>query len=95
MGQTFDCVDAYTQVAESCKQKGAPEVDVITCDLAKLSTIKGFAEGILAKYKDGLDVLVNNAGTLGPLDYGKVWPVLLLKCTCSILWHVLGNIWAG
>lgn len=60
------------QVAESCRKAGSPEVEVLPFDLTNLSGIKGWAENLLSKHKEGLDVLVNNAGSLGPLTFDKV-----------------------
>ncbi|KAK9852811.1 hypothetical protein WJX84_004870 [Apatococcus fuscideae] len=59
------------KVAESCRQAGSPEVEVLPFDLTHLSGIKGWAENLLSKHKEGVDVLVNNAGTLGPLTFDK------------------------
>ena len=71
------------QVAESCRKAGSPEVEVLPFDLTNLSGIKGWAETLLSKHKEGLDVLVNNAGTLGPLTFDKVTVTSAYICTVA------------
>ena len=56
------------QVAEICKKKGAPEVDVMPCDLSDMAAVDKFAEDVLKKY-GSVDVIVNNAAILGPISY--------------------------
>ena len=40
-------------------------------DLSKKEEVDKLAQDIMSKHKDGVDVLVNNAGALGPIDYKK------------------------
>jgi len=56
------------QTAASCKEKGAPAVDVHGVDLSESSQVRKFADDVLGKYKN-VDVLVNNAG-MGPSSGG-------------------------
>lgn len=55
-------------------------MEILPFDLTNLSGIKGWAENLLSKHKEGLDVLVNNAGSLGPLTYDKVLAVFCNVC---------------
>ena len=72
------------QVAESCRKAGSPEVEVLPFDLSNLSGIKDWAEDLLSKHKEGLDVLVNNAGTLGPLTFDKVLAIFLIPLIANL-----------
>ena len=57
------------QAADSCKQKGAASVDVITADL---SGPKGVDSLVAAAQKLGtVDVLVNNAGAYAPMSFDE------------------------
>ena len=58
----------FLQTAASCKEKGAPAVDVHSIDLSESSQVRKFADDVLGKYKN-VDVLVNNAG-MGPSSGG-------------------------
>ena len=73
--QTFSMQDpswtrlhGVLQTAASCKEKGAPAVDVHGVDLSESSQVRKFADDVLGKYKN-VDVLVNNAG-MGPSSGG-------------------------
>ena len=70
------------QVAKSCKDKGAAAVDVITCDLSITERVDKMCKDLSAQHKGGLDVLVNNAASLGPIDYKKVATLLPVTLTC-------------
>lgn len=60
--------DQLEETAASCKEKGAPAVDVHGVDLSESSQVRKFADDVLGKYKN-VDVLVNNAG-MGPSSGG-------------------------
>ncbi len=75
----------FLQTAASCKEKGAPAVDVHGIDLSESSQVRKFAEDVLGKYKN-VDVLVNNAG-MGPSSGGgpvKGKGAIVQYCTCTI-----------
>ena len=58
-------------MSKSCKDKGADLVDIKVFDLSEKEEVDKLAKDIMNTYKDGVDVLVNNAGMLGPIDYKK------------------------
>jgi len=64
----WTCTHGSLQTAASCKEKGAPAVDVHGVDLSESSQVRKFADDVLGKYKN-VDVLVNNAG-MGPSSGG-------------------------
>ena len=45
---------------------------MILCNLAEPEQVMKFAKDITSQHPDGVDVLVNNAGILGPIDFDKV-----------------------
>jgi len=49
------------QTAEACKKAGAPEVDVVPCDMKSSKSIDEMAKTLLDRHKC-MDVLVNSAG---------------------------------
>eukprot|EP00192_Tetraselmis_astigmatica_P019167 CAMPEP_0117677296 /NCGR_PEP_ID=MMETSP0804-20121206/16670_1 /TAXON_ID=1074897 /ORGANISM="Tetraselmis astigmatica, Strain CCMP880" /LENGTH=230 /DNA_ID=CAMNT_0005486571 /DNA_START=46 /DNA_END=735 /DNA_ORIENTATION=+ len=52
------------KVAGACKEAGAPEVLVLPCDLCSAAAVDEMADQFLAKAGSGVEVLVNNAGSL-------------------------------
>lgn len=57
-------------VAADCKAAGAPEVEVLPCDLSDPSAVTSLAEGLISRH-DGVEILINNAGNMvngNPLD---------------------------
>jgi NAD(P)-dependent dehydrogenase (short-subunit alcohol dehydrogenase family) len=42
------------------------DLEVRELDLADLSSVRAFAEGVIADHPDGIDLLVNNAGVMAP-----------------------------
>ncbi|MGA7397356.1 MAG: oxidoreductase [Solirubrobacterales bacterium] len=42
------------------------ELEVRALDLASLSSVREFSEGIQSDYSDGIDLLINNAGVMAP-----------------------------
>ncbi|KAK9803537.1 hypothetical protein WJX73_005670 [Symbiochloris irregularis] len=59
------------KVAQTCKKHGSKEAHVLCCDLTDKQQIDTLAKNIFKQRSGGVHVLVNNAGTLGPLDFDK------------------------
>lgn len=53
--------DKLEQTAEACKKAGAPEVDVVSCDMTSSKAIDEMAKTLLERHQC-MDVLVNSAG---------------------------------
>ena len=68
MQQDLQLDNTHLQVAAICKEQGSSEVEVFPVDLSDKHQVDKFAEEILAKY-GAVDILVNNAAILGPIDY--------------------------
>ncbi|KAL4458634.1 hypothetical protein ABPG75_013499 [Micractinium tetrahymenae] len=60
---TARSADKLREVAERCRAAGAPLCACLPCDLADPSSIDRLAAEVLQKHPEGVDVLVNNAGT--------------------------------
>ena len=58
-------------MAKSIKEKSSQDADVRVADLSKKEEVDKLAHDIMSQYKGGVDVLVNNAASLGPIDYKK------------------------
>lgn len=58
------------KVAESCRAKGAPHVDIIAADYDQTEQVDELAKKILEKY-GCVDVLVHCAGEYGPMSLEK------------------------
>ena len=57
-------------VAAQCKAAGAPEVEVLPCDLSDSAAVTSLAEGLISRH-DGVEILINSAGNMingNPLD---------------------------
>ena len=42
------------------------DLEVRELDLADLASVRGFADGLIADFPDGIDLLINNAGVMAP-----------------------------
>ena len=58
-------------MAKRIKDKSSQDADVRIADLSKKEEVDKLAQDIMSQYKGGVDVLVNNAASLGPIDYKK------------------------
>lgn len=67
------------QVADGCKQLGAPEVEVHIVDLTKGESIDALCEDVLRRH-GVIDVLVNNAGIASWEGQGPIEGAL---CECQ------------
>lgn len=56
-----DFPSSVLQTAEACKKAGAPEVDVVSCDMTSSKAIDEMAKTLLERHQC-MDVLVNSAG---------------------------------
>ena len=88
------------QTAEACKKAGAPEVDVVSCDMTSSKAIDEMAKTLLERHQC-MDVLVNSAGIFPmtgqtPLE-GKFLACIHLgtsmQVNCRSVWHCVMQTW--